>query len=320
MQKLRKFNTLFRSLFDNGATGRGDDKKIMASWFSQLDLSQGKIFDDQYEMQEIGERMERNLRDHIIPSVRRNGILRFPYRIPAVAAAMLILVTAGWWFFSGSRQIGKITYLESSTGTRERKILTLSDGSKITLGNSSHLKFPKVFTGRSRDVFLDGEAFFDIVHRKSQPFSVTVGKLKVQVLGTSFNVRSYPSDKTAEVVVASGKVGILAPSVKTAWMVGPGDKLSYTLQTGKVILSKVDPADYTSWQTGELVFHNEPLSEICTRLERWYGVTITIRTGSLKSKRISLRLKNERLNTVMKMLGIAGGFEYRFYGDIVTIW
>lgn len=318
MQNRRKLTAAFRRLFHKGADRQ--EKEFFARWFSHLDLSEGKIFRNEAEEREIEETIEQNLYDHFFPKPARTGIFRFPSWLPATAAAVLFILAGSLWFMQARKISGKVVFSESSTSTGERKFLTLSDGSKITLSNSSRIKFPQVFADSIREVFLEGEGFFDIVHNKAKPFVVRSGKLNIQVLGTSFNVRHYANDKTIDVVVATGKVGVNAKGSKETWMLTPGNLLAYNPVTGEAAECLVNPADYTGWQKGELTFNNEPLEKICKRLERWYGVTIIIKDPSLKIKPVRLKLKNESLQTVLKMLGMVGGFKYEIKERTVQVW
>lgn len=317
MQNRKKLTASFRRLFLKGADWH--EKQLFARWFSQLDLSEGEIFRNQAEAQELERKMEQNLHDHFFSKPASTNILRLPFWVSA-AAAVLIIIAGSLWFMPMPKSNNKIGFSKSYTTTGQRKMITLADGSKITLSNSSRIKFPKTFADSIREVFLEGEAFFDVVHNQAKPFIVRTGKLNVHVLGTSFNVRHYDTDQTIDVVVATGKVGVYAKDIKQTWMLTPGNLLAYNPQTRKAVASIVDPADYTGWQNGELIFNNEPMEHICKQLERWYGVAITIKNPLLKNKTIRLKQKGENLQTVLKMLGKVGGFKYEIKNKTVTLW
>lgn len=318
MQNRKRFTASFRRIFRNGSNKQ--ENEFFARWFTQLDLSEGKIFRDQTEESEIEKKMEQNFHDHFFHGGGKTKIIHFPSWLPAAAAAILIIAAGTLFFIPRSKTDHATVFSESFTTTAQRKIVTLPDGSKIILNNSSKIKYPQVFADSLREVFLDGEAFFEIIHDKKKPFMVRTGNLNIQVLGTSFNVRHYKSDKTIDVVVATGKVGVNAKACNDVWMLTPRNRLVYNSSTGKAVESIVNPSDYTGWQNGELIFKNEKLADICKRLERWYGVTISINTASLKSKRISLKQHDESLYTVLKMLGITAGFNYEIKNKDVRIW
>lgn len=317
MQNKRKLTTAFRRLFRKGTDRQ--EMAFFARWFTWLDLSQDQIFRDETEEEEVGKRIEGNLYEYIFSQPKEENPRRRLWWLPATVAASVIVAIAGLQWFMSPKTKEQVILAKVLTGQAQRKVITLSDGSIVSLNSTSRLSFPESFTDGVREVFLEGEAFFQITHNKLKPFVVKTGKLNVRVLGTTFNVRHYRDDKTIDVVVATGKVGVGKGGSIISTLV-PGDYLVYDIASGTSVKSVVDPNDYTDWQKGELVFKNETLSQICKRLERWYGVDITIKTSSLSDKRISLKQKNESLATVLKMLGMVGGFEYRIKDRTVEIW
>lgn len=318
MQNRRKLTSSFRRIFRKNVGQQ--EKELFARWFSQLDVSSGPIFRDEAEEQDIGKRIAQNLHDHFFHQPAPVKIFRLPAWLPAAAVASVLLIIGSVWWFTSSKKHVQPTFATAITHAGERDIITLPDGSRITLNNASQLKFPSTFTDTLREVFLDGEAFFEIAPDDKKPFIVRAGKLNIQVLGTSFNVRHYAADQQIAVVVATGKVGVQGEDKSKTWMLTPGHQLNYDAVTQKVEESIVNTADYTAWQQGQLVFNNERLEEICKQLERWYNVKITIKTPALKGKRISLKPKKANLNTVLKTLGIVGEFDYEIKGQTVQIW
>ena len=317
MQNKKKFTAAFRRIFREGSDP--NEKKTFARWFSQLDLSEGKIFRDQDEEAEVERRMEQNLRDYFINGTRQTKIYHFRSWVTVAAAAVIFIVTGVLFLTLRPKTDKQIVYSEYFTLAGQRKMITLTDGSTITLNNLSKISIPENFSD-IREVSIDGEAFFNVVHDPKKPFIVRAGKLKVQVLGTSFDVRHYRSDQMIAVVVTTGKVGVMAKGRKEAWMLTPGKQLIYNSSTENTTENIITPSDYTGWQKGELVFNDDKMEDICKSLERWYGVKITIRTASLKGKRISLKQNNETLNTVLSMLGKAGNYQFKIQGKNVQIW
>jgi len=318
MQNKKKFTAAFKRIFPEGAAPA--ERERFARWFTQLDLSAGKIFEDQAEENQLAGKLDRRLQDYISGQKAAPRIGSFRKWWPAAAAALLIFTAAALFFTPGRQTLHKtLVYNETITQAGERKIITLSDGSTITLNNSSRIKFPQVFGDSLREVLLDGEAFFEIAHQ-AKPFIVHSGKLKVQVLGTSFNVRGYTGDHHIKVTVSTGKVGVVAPGKQPGTILDPGEQLAYDTETGRGRRISVISAEETGWMTGLLIFKNEQLKEVCKQLERWYGVKITIQTKALKSQKMSLNLKNQSLNNVLKVMGIAGDFKYKITGRDVLIW
>ncbi|SOD15327.1 FecR family protein [Pedobacter xixiisoli] len=318
MQNRKKLNASFKRLFRKDANLQ--ERQLFARWFSSLDLSNGQIFSNPQEELQIKDKMEQHLHSHFFPVEQQTRIRKLPTWFPLATAAMLTIVAGTIWLIGMPKKEQQLILEETITRAAERKIITLGDGSVITLNNDSRIKYPKVFSDTLREVYLEGEAFFDVAKNKYKPFVVKTGKLSIKVLGTSFNIKHYSADQNINVVVATGKVGVKAAGQHQTWLLTPGHQLLYDKLNASAVQNLVDPADYIAWQRSELIFKDERLEDICKRLERWYDVKITIRNAQLKNKRISLKQKNESLSTVLKMLGIVGDFKHQINGRAVEIW
>ncbi|EHQ29489.1 FecR family protein [Mucilaginibacter paludis] len=197
--------------------------------------------------------------------------------------------------------------------------ITLTDGSVIILNASSRLKYPTAFNAKAREVFLDGEGFFEVVHDAKHPFIVHATHFNVQVLGTSFNIRSYFSDKYVSVAVATGKVGVLTHGYPTHFLT-PGEQLTFNSVTQKMTNSVIPIANIFAWQTGMIIAKNETLETIMPQIERWYGVKVIFKNPEARKIRLSLKQKYDTLQNIMKTLSIAGEFHYRVENKEVIVW
>ncbi|RKR83376.1 FecR family protein [Mucilaginibacter gracilis] len=245
-------------------------------------------------------------------------------RTGLAAAGILLFLTAGVLIYqAGIRQAPQALKLATaSTHAGEMKIITLSDGSRITLNNQTSIKYPEEFNQNTREVFLTGEAFFEVKHDANKPFRVHTDKLAVQVLGTSFNIQAYPDESGLDVAVASGKVGVFANGARDGktYMLLPGQQLSYNRKNLAFSPSTIATAAIIAWQKGTLVFKNEKLEAIARRLERFYGVKIRFKNKKLMATELSLKANNLSLESVMKALGSAGEFNYSIKNKQVLIW
>ncbi|MCX6226242.1 MAG: FecR domain-containing protein [Bacteroidia bacterium] len=162
----------------------------------------------------------------------------------------------------------------------KRSQVTLPDGSHIWLNSGSQLSYPPEFSGNSREVYLSGEAFFDITPDPQKPFFVITKDIKIRVLGTRFNVFAYIEEQSTQTVLLEGKVtiGKNAFLAKTEVM-EPGERVVYHKKNEEFIKDKVDVNYYTSWLYGYLIFENEPTPEVFKKLERYYNQTIILENG-----------------------------------------
>ena len=185
---------------------------------------------------------------------------------------VIAIQTGNQLSFKDNASINDIVYNEIYVPKGKTFTLVLSDGTVVHLNADTKLTFPSNFhPGKDREVFLNGEAYFEVVENKDAPFKVQTNDLKITVLGTQFLVNTYNQDPFA--VLTEGSVALQIadqPSPKT--VIIPGQKA--TLKSQKFEIKQVNTANYLSWIHGELVFENEPFLEIIKKIERRYNVQI----------------------------------------------
>lgn len=166
--------------------------------------------------------------------------------------------------------------------------LTLSDGTKVYLNSMTSLKYPVQFGPGKREVELVGEAYFEVVKNAAKPFVVNTNEMKVEVLGTSFNVNAYEDSKNTVTTLVDGRVK-LSHSLNLAeeQILNPNEQGVMDNLSGKIVLSNVDVSNYISWKDGQLVFYDMPLEEIMTQLTRWYSAKVFYMNPEVKSMRFS---------------------------------
>ena len=175
----------------------------------------------------------------------------------------------------------------------------LSDGTKVFLNAGSRLVYPENFNGKSREVFLVGEAFFEVKPDQNHPFIVQLRDLRVKVLGTRFNVSAYPADDVIETVLTEGKVHLEKNNAgvfdKATEMV-PDQLASFNRTSKETILRRVNTEYYTLWTAGILKFESTDLNRITKRLERFYNIRFEYSSPLLGGLRISgkMELKEDK--------------------------
>lgn len=180
----------------------------------------------------------------------------------------------------------KLVYNELKIPFGKAFQVVLSDGTKVHLNAGSALKYPvKFLKGNKRMVFLTGEAYFEVSKDKLHPFIVHSNGMDVRVLGTKFNVTSYPEDKAINTVLVEGSVEVYNrndPEHKST--IVPGEKASLDRTDKSISISKVDVALYTAWTDGQLVFKGVRFKDMLLRLERTYNVSISSNNKSLNEE------------------------------------
>ncbi|WP_316791358.1 FecR family protein [Pedobacter frigoris] len=322
MQKERKYLEELFQKYQQGLVSE-EEKTLIAHWLIHLNISE-PLSDEQLQARQ--QLSQHGLKSHFFPAeIQPAKITRFQFWIPSIAASLLVLSAIACFFYFNDKNrksvVNPIAMTEIITRTGEKKIISLSDGSRITLNTQSRLKYPPRFAGNVREVSLSGEAFFEVAHNPSRPFKVHTDQFKVQVLGTSFNIKAYGEDEELSVSVASGKVGILpAPTKSKSYLLMPGDQLTWNRSNSKFSQSRTAIADISSWQKGKLIFRNETLENITRELQRYYKVKFQFNNKSLLTKQINLKIKNQSITTVMKALSISGEFQYKIEGNKITLW
>lgn len=250
-----------------------------------------------------------------------------------IAASLLIIpfVFFGGYVFVNESSDATAWLTKEKSNVEERvnpsgqkSVLFLSDGTKVWLNAASKLSYQKDFgSGDSRDVHLEGEAFFDVAHNEEKPFIVHTSSIKIKVLGTSFNVKSYTEEKTIETTLIKGKVKIekLATSTQAQEEVvlKPNQRAVFNKESKVIEVRKVQSENSGSWKDERLVFNAEPVDNVILQLERWYDVKIHVEGRGRLDCRLSARIENESLEEVLKLLETSHGITYRINGRVVFL-
>ena len=215
----------------------------------------------------------------VIPLRRWRGLLRY-------AAALALLMLAGYWLLTLLGGPAAAQWVELSTGPSEQQTHLLPDGSTVILNENTRLVYPPSF--EERQLQLVGEAFFEVVRQDGKNFTVEAGGSTTTVLGTAFNLRAYPGEGQVEVSVRSGQVAV-APRDEAAQSVllQAGQAAVYDQAAAKVEKRAAPNAD--AWMTGELVFEQAPLGEVLEALRRYFKAEIEVANPQL----LNCRFKGE---------------------------
>jgi transmembrane sensor len=237
-----------------------------------------------------------------------------------VATSIIFYKTSDMWRTGSEIRIDHELIVKSNP-RGVKSLVILPDGSRVKLNSESHLEYYSDFA-QDRSVKLIGEAFFDIERDEQRPFSVTSGDLSVNVLGTSFNVKAYPFEENIKVALVTGKVSVekhAGLEKVQLQQLQPGEMLVYNYQNMQM---RVEPFDYhltVAWKDGALNFKEVKFEEVVKILERWYGVTITVKPGKDMSGSYTGFYKDEALDMVLEGLGFAYEFDYKIDGKKVFI-
>lgn len=227
-------------------------------------------------------RLEQRLQN-ILETEKTTIKLRPEYLLKRVwwaAAAVFILITVGgylWLNTSGAQQkvMAKTSVQNNAeTITCYTRNIMLPDGSTVILKEGSTLNYPGNFSGKTREVALVGEAYFDIVHDQQHPFVIQTGKIKTTVLGTAFNIKAYPGQKDITVSVTRGKVKVENQS-KVLAVLSKDEQVVYSLNNELYEQQKVDAVTIvTDWTKQDMVFDDNTFLDIAGILQKRFGVQV----------------------------------------------
>ncbi len=271
------------------------------------------------------------------------SVSMFWYWMPRVAAvfllgAILSFAVAYQVFNSNSN---KLVYNEIDTPVGAKSKVTLPDGTVIWLNAGSTLKYSNQFNKKTREVFLTGEAFFDVEHNPSKVFLVRTSELNIKAYGTTFNVKSYTEEGTIETTLIEGSIGVtrtsfenkrtdevmLEPNQRVVYyrksrlvkkenigdkniettpeaVARPQQKLTYLISKG------INAGEFTSWKDGTLFISSETLKQLAVKLERKYNVKIHFENENLKKLKFTGSIENETIEQVIEAIGIAANITY----------
>ncbi|AXY77611.1 DUF4974 domain-containing protein [Paraflavitalea soli] len=219
-----------------------------------------------------------------------------------IAASLLLSIALGWWYFSNTAtEKTKPSVLAKENPLR---IISLPDGTIVTLNHDSHLDYPAAFGDSSREVSLTGEAYFDVAHDAAKPFLVHTGAFVTRVLGTAFNIRAYSKDSLVAITVERGKVQVQRQDNKQSLSILlPGDQLVIDKQAGTPHLAKADMKLVTQWKNNDLLFDNIRFEDAAAILGRHFNITFRFRNDDLRNCRFTVDFTGKSLEEIRYVLG-----------------
>ncbi len=246
-------------------------------------------------------------------------------RVLMKAAAVLFLPFAITTFFlfknpAGEKVSAPIAYNEIYTPLAARTRFLLPDSTVVWLNSGSSLKFPLVFNGKTREVFLSGEGYFDVAKDHEKPFIIHVKGLDITALGTSLDVMAYREDRTVKTTLVEGKVRVEKKSTGTCVYLKPSMQAIMDTVTGKLSMAEVETKYYTSWKEGILVFRHEPMESVAHKLERWFNCTIYIKSDKLRKYKYTGTIEMETLREVLNLIQITTPMKYKYDQNSRRVW
>jgi ferric-dicitrate binding protein FerR (iron transport regulator) len=248
-----------------------------------------------------------------------NTVRLFPWFARAAAAILIILGVIYVYNRPSTSADQLVMQTMVSSGDNAQKQAQLPDGTIVFLNKGSELLYPEIFDQNSREVYLKGEAFFDVAHDEAHPFIVHAGISKTTVLGTSFNLRAYGKEDDIRLTVVSGKVAFTLTDNREKVIVTPGNMANLDRNSRQILQGVNLDLNFLSWKTHELKFNDCPLEELIMALGRHYDVEIRLENESTRNCRFTGDFKDTELDNTLKIITRAIGSTYEQTGDSFVI-
>lgn len=276
------------------------------------------------------------------PGVKFNLTTRNKTLYTFMRYAAVVVITFGltWFAKDFTKSSPKLAVLPKAQVLHQNEVsvlygskskITLPDGSTVNLNSGSVLRYPAQFDNENRKVSIEGEAYFDVKKDPNHPFLVRTNGVTVRVLGTKFNVKSYPDEKNVETTLVTGKVELYANDQEIndknrLMILTPNQQAVFEVQKGKKdsIMSmvhnvNVDVTPIISWKDSRLMFRDEKFVDLAQKLERWYNVDIEIADPKLRSTAFSGVFVKETIEQSLNALELATPFKYRMEKNRIVI-
>ena len=284
-----------------------------------------------------------------INTMDHTRIRRRKRRVLVTSFTLLAAIAMGWWLFP-KQQLGRTAgaatpeALVVNKGSRSHYLLP--DGTTVWLNAGSKLFYENDFKGSTRVVRLEGEAFFDVKKDTKRPFIVRASEIDIKVLGTAFNVKSYPEDVNVETTLYRGLVNVVRHNAKddTTIELKPNEKLVLSKQAAiaaeklssrTATPAKTSAADFTitmidstkkeserietAWVHNRLAFQRESIAELALKMERWYNVRIVITDEKIKDDKVTGSFEKETIEQALAALKEGFSINYKINGDEILI-
>jgi transmembrane sensor len=197
--------------------------------------------------------------------------------------------------------------------------LTLEDGSRVVLDAGSTFRHPEKFRTNTREVDLEGEAYFEVAHHPDRPFIVHAGDAVIRVLGTKFNVRAWSFNHKVTVAVEEGSVSLNSEdSASPESIVLTKDQSSTWTPNGQITQPvSVNIEEHTGWMHNEMIFHDAPLGEVLHALERWYDLRFVLPDASVAEEHVTVHIQKTSVVDLLELIAALSGMEFDRQGNTV---
>lgn len=304
-----------------------DEQQMLENWYASFDDKKGLL-------EQLDDSQKANIATRILSGIHSSLEIEDPkekeapsffrrHRVLLVACSVILVVMS--WYLPGyinnkeTIPTSNIKWVEIKGAAGKLTRDTLPDGSIISLNGIGKIRFDRNFLKNVREVWLEGEGYFDVVRQPQRPFRVYAGNLSASVLGTEFNIKRSERDGQVTVTVTEGRVSVEA-SQKVLGVLGVNDQILYNSITGKFSQKKVEAASAVAWTKTGFVFKDKPFKEIAGELEKKFGIHVKFVNSGLQNCLLTASFDPDvQAKDILNMLCKTNGSQLVINKDIFTI-
>ncbi|WP_160715038.1 FecR family protein [Chitinophaga solisilvae] len=297
------------------------------AWYASFDSRTIPVFGSQAEEELVRTRLRNRIYSRITadmpdlpaPAHKRKTMVFF--RMAAAVLVLLGLACAAYLFRQEQRVPQPAATLLSSVSPAGKMLkVILTDGSEVWLNAGSTLTYPSGFKGRAREVFLKGEAFFQVATQAEQPFMVHTDTISTVVLGTSFNIKAYPELGSIRINVATGKVGVLMGGNALGTLL-PDQQLTYHKPDHSYEIETKDGVTANAWKEGNIHLDGVTFDELAAVLEHNFGYRLQTSRTDIRNVRFSMNIiSSSKIEEVMRIVCSITQAQYNIRQQVISIY
>ena len=295
-----------------------ESRKILGEIWSKSEISvTGKSPDFELMLNDLHHQINGQETSSQISNIQSRSLLSGLYVVFSKVAAILVLpliLLSIYLYLNPQRDEVHVvpnTVREIYTKPGTRIHIDLSDGTRVWLNDGTTFRYPEKFMGNKREVFVDGEAYFEVKSNSESPFVVNNPMMNTIVTGTHFNLHAYSSDKYFEATLIEGKIDL--ENGNRNLVMKPGEQVQFDSQIEKIVQKTVNPQNAAAWVDGKLIFKDEKLGTAIRKLARWYNVEIILSDPEINNYLVTGTIQEEKLDQTLNLISLAlpVKFEYK---------
>ncbi|HZL09575.1 MAG TPA: FecR domain-containing protein [Prolixibacteraceae bacterium] len=225
------------------------------------------------------------------------------------AAVFLVAIVVSWFVFPELKSARTVAMQSLYVPAGQRAEITLEDGTKVWLNAKTTLTFPNQFSGKTREVSLDGEGYFDVVSNKLKPFIVKTEKYNIKVWGTKFNIMAYSSNENFETALFEGSVEVLKSGSSKGILIRPDQRIFQEKE--QLTIAPITDLNHQLWKEGILSFQDESFAELVRKLQLYFDVKIEVRNDKILNYHCTGKFRTkDGVEHIIKVLQLRTKFNY----------